>query len=110
MKEQRKEPRVKVSFPVSCTVLPERKKYFYTVSKDLSLSGIRIISEKFLASGKDIKLSIDLINEVAELKAKIVWCNKEPYVERYYAGLKFLETNKETKEKLENFLQKTYSS
>lgn len=110
MKERRKEQRVKVSFPVECVLLPERKRFFYTVSKDLSFSGTKILSEEFLSWGKDIKITINLINEMAELKAKVVWCNKEPYAERYYSGLKFLEINKETKRKLGNFIDKTYRS
>jgi c-di-GMP-binding flagellar brake protein YcgR len=104
MKERREYPRFGVSFPVECTILPERKKYFYTVSKDLSMVGVRILSEDFLPRKKFMKVNINLIDTVAEIKAQVVWCNKEPYSRRYYAGLKFLEINEKNKHNLGTFL------
>jgi c-di-GMP-binding flagellar brake protein YcgR len=104
MDERRKFPRVGVSFPVECVILPERKKLFYTVSKDLSIEGAKILSEEFLPVGKDMKVNINLIKEIAEVKAKVVWCNKARYMERYYAGLKFLEINEKNKRNLNIFI------
>jgi len=104
--EKRKYSRVKVSFPVECIVLPERKSFFYTVSKDLNLGGVRIVSEKFLPKDQEVKVNINLIDEMALIKAKVVWCSKERYSERYYAGLRFLEINEQDKTNLNNFIRK----
>ena len=110
MRERRKNYRFKVFFPVQCIILPERKKYFYTICKDLCLTGIKILSDNFLPQGKDIKINIDLIDVNAPIKAQVLWCNKEPFTTRYYAGLKFYRLNKETKHYLETFIGKVYSN
>lgn len=102
--------RVVVSFPVKCVLLPHREKFFYTVSKDLSLYGTKIISKDFLASGQEIMVYIDLIKDVVKVKTKVVCSNKASYMERYYVGLQFLEMNREDRQKLLNFLRKIHSS
>jgi len=110
MEERRKSSRVHISFPIECRVLPERKKIFYTVTKNLSIGGVKILSEEFFPKEKTLKININLINEIIEVKAKVVWCNKEPYSERYQMGLCFLEMNKKNKDQLKAFLEKIYHS
>lgn len=106
MEERRQESRANVSFPVECIMLPERKKIFYSVSKDLSKQGARILYQDFLPKGKDIKVNINLIEEIAQVKAKVMWCNKTPYPDRYYVGLKFMEINEKNKSAINYFLNK----
>lgn len=108
--ERREAPRVAVSFPIKCVLLPERRKFFYTVSKDLSLKGIRIISKDFLIPGKKIMVYIDLIKEIAHVKAKVIWSNKVSYTEKYYVGLQFLEISRDNRQKLLNFLNEIQMS
>ncbi|MBN2482585.1 MAG: PilZ domain-containing protein [Candidatus Omnitrophica bacterium] len=105
-KERRQENRIGISFPVECTLLPDRKKVFYTVSRDLSMGGVRILTEDFVSPGQDIKLSINLINALAEVKAQVAWCNKRSYSEQYYVGLKFDEINEKNKSNLGKFIDK----
>jgi c-di-GMP-binding flagellar brake protein YcgR len=109
MIERRKEPRVKVSFPVECSFLPERN-YFYTVSKDLSMGGVKILVNDFIAKGNLLKLNINLINKVIDLKAKVVWCNKERMSDRYSAGLQFVEINEKKRKSLATFLNTIFHS
>ena len=97
--ERRKNTRAYVSFPVECNVLPG-KGYFYTVSKDLSTGGARIVSNEFLQKENQLMLNINFIDKVMDVKAKVVWCNKERTVERYCAGLKFIEVPEENKKYL----------
>ncbi len=106
MKERRKDLRVKVSFPVECIVLPERRSFFYTVSKDLSLGGVRILSENFLPKNQEVRVNINLIEEMVLIKARVVWCSKERCSERYSAGLRFLEINEKDRTNLNNFIRK----
>ncbi|MCK4810334.1 MAG: PilZ domain-containing protein [Candidatus Omnitrophica bacterium] len=106
MDDRRNSQRINVSFPVECVLLPERKKMFYTVSKDLSGEGLKILSEEFMARGKFIKLSINLINEMAESKVKVIWCNKKARSDRYYIGLKIMEINTIDKSHLYHFINK----
>lgn len=93
MDERRKAQRSDISFPVECDLLPANS-YFYTVSKDLSQSGAKIIIDRFIPKGNVIKMHINIIDRVVEIKAKVAWCNKERTSDRYTAGIEFLEINK----------------
>ena len=106
MENKREEPRAKVSFPVACDVLPQRS-YFYTVCKDLSNSGIRLITNDFMPQGNSLKINLNLIDKVVNMRAKVMWCNKERYADRYYAGLKFIDIDEENRAYLGNFLSST---
>ena len=109
MAENRKFPRAGISFPIECRPLPE-KNYFYTVSKDLSLGGVKIISNQFLPKNDTLKVSINLIDKVLDLKAKVAWCNQERMSDRYSAGLEFVETSEQSKEKLISFLNRIFNA
>jgi len=93
MDERRKAPRADISFPVECDVLPANS-YFYTVSKDLSNSGAKIITDHFIPKGNTLKMHINIIDRVVAVKGKVAWCNKERTADRYTAGIEFLEINK----------------
>jgi len=110
MSDKRKNPRIEVSFPLECKNLPSRN-YFYTVSKDLSLSGTRILINEFIPKDNLLKIHINLIDKVLDLKAKVVWCNKERGVsERYLIGVEFVEIGDADKEELFDFLSKINNS
>lgn len=102
--EKRKNSRSPVSFPVECNVLPG-KEYFYTVSKDLSIGGVRILSDEFLSKNNCLKLNINLIDKVLGMKAKVVWCNKERASDRYSAGLEFVEIAEDSKSYLNSIVE-----
>jgi len=101
--DKRKNSRSFISFPIECSVLPGGG-YFYTVSKDLSLGGVRILSDEFLAKNNCLRLNINLIDKVLGVKAKVVWCNKERVSDRYSAGLKFVEIAEENKSYLDSII------
>ncbi len=103
MEERRKESRTIISFPVACDFLP-RRNYFYTVCKDLSHNGIRIITNNFIPRGGFLKMNLNLIDKIINLKAKVMWCNKERYADRYQAGLKFIELDNISKTYLRGFI------
>ncbi|MEI8350580.1 MAG: PilZ domain-containing protein [Candidatus Omnitrophota bacterium] len=104
MNERRRAPRVGVSFPVECNILPQ-KDYFYTVSKDLSVTGVKIVTNDFLPKNNFIKLNINLIDNVLGLKARVAWCNKERVVDRYSAGLEFVEIDKQNQQYLSSIIR-----
>ena len=109
MSDKRKFPRVGVSFPVECKPLPA-KNYFYTVSKDLGLGGMKIVSNNFLPKDNTIKVNIKLIDSILDLKAKVAWCNKERLSERYATGLEFVETTESSQKKLFQFLNRIFKA
>ena len=108
-KERRRSPRASVSFPIECRLLPERD-YFYTVSKDLSASGARIVSDKFIAKNNLLKVNINLIDSVVDVKARVVWCNKLRVSDRYAAGLEFVEVSGDKAKNIVEFLKKVFSA
>lgn len=101
--DKREHPRIRISFPVRCEDLTSHRP-FYTVFKDISVGGIKLISEQFLAVNKFLKVEINLINSIVRGRAKIVWCNNQPYSERYLVGIKFTEMDTHTKLALSSFL------
>ncbi|MCF7872943.1 MAG: PilZ domain-containing protein [Candidatus Omnitrophica bacterium] len=107
--ERRKYPRFGVSFPVECTTLPSRK-YFYTVTKDLSLGGARIVSNNFLPKEEPFKVNVNLIDKVIDLEARVAWCKEERRQQRYSAGLRFQNLNQESKKELSHFIQSIYNA
>lgn len=105
MDEKRKFPRIGVSFPVECKNLKSQD-FFYTVSKDLSLGGVKILSDSFLAKDNSMKIDINLIDRILSLKAKVAWCSAESRSERYAAGLTFTDITDSAKRGLFRFLNK----
>ena len=103
MINKRQQERVEISFPLECQALPSLS-YFYTVSKDLSLGGVRIISKDFLAKDDPLKLQINLVNKTLNLRAEVVWCNKERTSDRYATGLRFTNLNPTIKNELTSLL------
>lgn len=103
MEEKRKYKRVKISFPVRCEGL-ENHRPFYTVFKDISTGGIKLIAENFLSVNKFLKFEINLVNHLIRGKGKIVWCNPQAYSERYLAGIEFTEMDVNAEKVLSNFL------
>ncbi|MCP4653508.1 MAG: PilZ domain-containing protein [Candidatus Omnitrophica bacterium] len=102
--ERRTAPRTGISFPVECNFLP-RRNYFYTVSRNLSDTGAKITTSDFIPKGNYVKVHINLIDRVVDLKAKVAWCSKERSSERYSAGLEFVELNKTNKNALAGLLK-----
>ena len=109
MADKRKFRRVKVPFPVECNLLPKQQRYFSTVSKDLSLGGVKILSDFFLPRGNFIKMTINLVDRVVDVKAKVAWCNKERVSYRYSVGLEFVEINEPKRKTLSTFLDTVLS-
>ena len=105
--EKRKFPRTSISFPVECDLAP-KKSYFYTVSKDLSAGGLKIITDTFLAKGSTIKVKLNLVNQLVPAKARVVWCAKERFGDRYAVGLELMEINSRGKQELSTFLNKVF--
>lgn len=109
MDERRQYPRIDISFPVECKMLPSQD-YFYTVSKDLSQVGLKIVSNEFMPKNELLKLSLNLINKILDVKARVVWCSQERASERYSAGVEFVEIEDHSRDELTAFLATTNNS
>lgn len=104
MEEKRKYPRYKLAFPIECQTT-QQPGYSYTVTKDLSLGGAKIISEKFIPKGKVLKMKLNLIKQVFSFKTKIAWCRRERFSDRYSLGCEFIEIPQHYQSQYHNFLQ-----
>ncbi len=108
--EKRTDPRIDTAFIVKCMELSEKKNSFYTVIKDLSSGGIKILCEEILPLGMNFKIDINLIQEKAEACAEVVWYYKIPASERYCVGLKFRDVNEHNRRKLGDLIDTIYYS
>ena len=109
MLERRQQTRIGVSFPVECDMV-SKQCYFYTVSRDLSSSGAKVIFNEKVPKGGNLKLNINLIDSVVSVKAKVMWCAKDRISDRYSAGLRFVDVNKPTEKAIFQFLNQIYNS
>lgn len=112
VKERRRYPRLKVSMPVGYKKLrqtPEFKKG--SLAKDVSLGGIRFITDEFLALTARLVLNIDLPLPSRPISAvtRVAWIKKLPLADRYEIGNQFLEISKEDREILSEYLAKNTS-
>ncbi len=105
MDNRRRFSRTNISLPLEAIPFSP-KKYFHTVSRDLSLIGARLTMSDFIAQGNFLRIDLNLIDCVLYLKAKIVWCNRERFSERYVAGLEFVEVDDNSRRIIAQFLQK----
>ncbi|MGE4357147.1 MAG: PilZ domain-containing protein [Candidatus Omnitrophota bacterium] len=65
----------------------------YTLAKDISEGGMGILLEEFVPKDTEIILEFSLKKNSNPIrsKARVVWIQKFPYIERYRAGLEFKE-------------------
>ncbi len=103
VEEKRRYPRYRFSFPIE-SQRANLPKYSYTVTKDLSLGGAKILSNEFVPKGITLKVSLNLIKHVFNFKAKVAWCNRDRFSDRYYLGYEFVEVPRFYKNRYGNFL------
>ncbi len=108
MKEKRLEPRICTAFTAKCIELPEKKNSFYTAICDLSPGGIQIFCDRSFPCGTNFNININLIHESIEARAQVAWNDKKPNSDKFCTGLKFLEVNRKSKNKIENFIDTIY--
>ena len=98
MIERRKEKRIKEVNRISIEYLPEgqiyrSKKVNFGLTEDLSLRGIKILTDKFFPIGKVMKISLSLGRnyETIYLISKVKWI-KSLDDEAYEIGLEVVDT------------------
>lgn len=88
--DKRRYPRHRVAFPIEHQRIGVCE-YSYTVTKDLSLGGVKILSDKFVPKGRSLRVKLNLVKKVFNFKTEVAWCTKERFSDRYYLGCKFTE-------------------
>lgn len=104
--EKRLSKRLKINLPLNFERLGATKYSGETVTKDISVTGIRMNLDAFSPTNTNFLLKIRLpeVNRVIEGMARIVWANRVSYSDRYQAGLQFYEMNSIFKKWLEEYI------
>ncbi len=102
MKETRREGRTlqenKVKFRItSYTKQPHVRKTYYALTRDLSVDGMRILTEKFLPIETEIQMEIELLdsNKLINLNGKVIWISSLYEDELYEVGIEFIGASTE---------------
>jgi hypothetical protein len=104
--EKRLSKRLKINLPLNFERLGATKYSGETVTKDISVTGIRMNLDAFSPTNTNFLLKIRLpeVNRVIEGMARIVWANRVSYSDRYQAGLQFYEMNSIFRKWLEEYI------
>lgn len=105
--EKRKSPRFVLGAPVEYRTLkgsPETKRG--SLSSDISVGGVRFITEEFLSLTARMVLDVTLPLPERPFSAvsKIAWIRKLPAGDKYEVGSQFLEISKDDKNRLSNYM------
>lgn len=105
--EKRKSPRFRLGAPVEYRALrgsPETKRG--SLSSDISVGGVRFITEEFLSLTARMVLDVTLPLPERPFSAvsKIAWIRKLPAGDKYEVGSQFLEISKDDKNRLSNYM------
>jgi c-di-GMP-binding flagellar brake protein YcgR len=98
MKDRRRDPRVREENKVVLTVIPNgstqgTKQTYYSLTKDISMGGIRIMTDAPLAVDARVKLEITLSKSRKSIQAvaRVRWVKDLFEKDVYDMGLEFVE-------------------
>jgi c-di-GMP-binding flagellar brake protein YcgR len=104
--EKRQAKRIRVNLPVSYELLGEERHPGKTVTRDISLTGLRMNMPSFFPKDSPllVKMNLTEANRFIEGIARIVWSQRISFSDRYQAGLHFSELNPLFKKWLEEYI------
>ncbi len=109
LKELRLFPRLNFSGPLRCQVRGSQE-IVGTVGEDLSASGVKFVSDKFIPPHTPVMLEINLLSQVVRPIAQIIWSTPFPRQDKFHLGARFLEWNPQEKKSLSDFLNMKLNS
>ncbi len=71
-----------------------------TSAVDVSQGGICFLSERFLATGAELHMSIPVSGQLFKMRGRVAYCNRVPSVNRYRTGVAFSDAISAFKAKL----------
>lgn len=101
--DKRQAQRFRMHLPVTYKVIAGSD-FAKTVTRDISNTGLKFISEGFIAPLTEVALQINLFSKMLTPTAKVVWSERIPYSDRYYSGLQFNKFNPEETRYLKDYL------
>lgn len=111
MMERRRSTRLQEDNNVTITIISEEtnlpnERTFHNLSKDISVSGIRIQTNIYLPINTLLEIKITLKNplQIIRASAKVVWIQGIAIFDFYEAGLEFINTSNEMIQQLEQYV------
>jgi len=104
--EKRRARRLKVGLPVTFHQISASKRFGETITKDISMTGLRMDTDSFFQPNSNIiiKLRFPEVNKVIEVVAKVVWSQTAPRSDQFQTGVEFSEINPMFKKWLEEYI------
>jgi c-di-GMP-binding flagellar brake protein YcgR len=104
--EKRRSKRLKTSLPVTFQHVGTSKRYGETVTKDISVTGLRMNIDSFFPPNSNfvIKMRFPEVNKIIEVLARVVWSQTTLHSNQYQAGMEFTEINPIFKKWLEEYI------
>lgn len=87
--EQRRFPRFHYSIPIKYHQ-QDQAVPAYTVTRDLSVGGIKLLANHFIPRGTGMQIEVDIPRlETINASAKVVWSSRISHTDEYLCGLNF---------------------
>lgn len=104
--EKRRSRRLKIGLPVTFHQVSASKRFGETITKDISLSGLRMDTDSFFQPNSNviIKLRFPEVNKVIDVVAKVMWSHSATRSDKFQTGLAFSEINPMFKKWLEEYI------
>ena len=105
VQERRKSPRIRAYLPMRLH-RPDLHQAVETLTKDLSLDGVRYVSPMLSPVSTELKLELVLSTgrEQLETRVKTAWFRTLPESEQFECGVSFVELSDENKRRLSVYL------
>ena len=92
MKEtnNRKYPRLNSYLPLRYKIRGSSE-FGSSVTRDISISGMRFTTENYIKPATDISLEINLLSKIISSIGRVKWSQALPHSNKYQIGLEFIE-------------------
>lgn len=103
MKERRQSKRIRGYFPLNYR-LRSIQKSRSTLTRDLGLGGLRIITFESLPVKEEVLLELSLGINVINAKGNVAWVQQSSHGDRFYCGIKFDDLPYDTEKAIEKYV------
>lgn len=103
--EKRSFPRIQLRAPVHLRIRG-LSEFNNTVSNNISLNGVGIINDTFIAAQTSVMLEINLLSHILRPIGRVAWASPLSHSDRYQLGIEFLELDPQEKNYLKNFINR----
>lgn len=103
--EKRRYPRFNTHLPIRFQLKESPSKFGYTLSRDISEGGMRLILNEFIRPKTEVLLETILLGRIFNPITKVVWAQRISHSDNYQLGLEFLEMDGLERRKLKEYIE-----